>query len=92
MEKLESLLSLYARQGLPSLPPEIMGTRGLSVRGEATDKMLSLERSWRELVQFSHELTKQDRILQEAIWEIFTTGMALDSFRTYSFLLVLALK
>lgn len=82
MEKLERLLIQYNNNGLPDLPPEIMGTR-FRTSDEKTDKMLSLERTWRDIVQFSQDLSKSDRIIHEALWEIFTTGLdfLLDHYR-----------
>ena len=49
-----------------------MGTR-LRISKEETDIMLSLEPSWKSIVQFHENLTKVQRITQEAIWEIFTS-------------------
>ena len=76
MEKLEKLLEKFDKNGLPDLPPEIMGNR-FQKGNEMTDKILSLERSWKDIVEFSQDLSKPERVIQEALWEIFTTGTGL---------------
>ena len=64
----------YETGGLPALPPEIMGT-SLEVNWghQVDEQILTLEKSWKNRVEFPDDLPKIEKVAQEAIWEIIYT-------------------
>ena len=54
-----------------------MGTSLEVNRGHQVDEqILTLERSWKNRVEFPNDLPKIEMVAQEAIWEIIYTGRA----------------
>ncbi|XP_075409248.1 pleckstrin homology domain-containing family G member 6 [Tenrec ecaudatus] len=70
VEHLKRRLHTFSMFGIPRLPPE---DRRYWELGEASDRSLVIEKSWRELVPGHKEMTRELCHQQEALWELLTT-------------------
>ncbi|XP_041124459.1 pleckstrin homology domain-containing family G member 6-like isoform X1 [Polyodon spathula] len=72
VEQLKNKLVSYSMFGLPRLPTEV-GSKWEIRMGEETG--ISLESSWKDIVQGHETMSKKQSHLQEAIWELIHTEL-----------------
>ncbi|MGH0120269.1 UNVERIFIED_CONTAM: hypothetical protein FKN15_060677 [Acipenser sinensis] len=72
VEQLKNKLVSYSMFGLPRLPAEV-GSKWEIRMGEETS--ISLESSWKDIVQGHEAMSKKQSHLQEAIWELIHTEL-----------------
>ncbi|XP_072106321.1 pleckstrin homology domain-containing family G member 6-like, partial [Mobula birostris] len=73
VQKLTRNLAVYSMFGLPRLPE---GLRRLWAVGEGLNDSLSPQSSWRDFVPGHEALSRQQRHLQESMWELIQTEVA----------------
>lgn len=70
IEELTDRLQRFDLYGIPSLPAKYEHE---TIKYDDIPDLMSMETSWREIIDETIEMPKDEIMIQESIWEIFRT-------------------